>query len=333
MLTITNLKDSPELYHATLKIVEEEFLYPANEKMTTDFAPLFIESNHHNCFVLLKDKKPIGHIGLREVSFEVNEMIFPIAFIGAIAITKSEQGKGYFSFFFEEFLKLKAGYPLYFLWSENHDLYKRFDFLPAIGLNIYKQEDFNLKFSFEKKILKDLSLEDKKQILTLYNKNQAHLPYRSIEDLKVLELITSASLYLKKTENKITDYFFVSKGADLKNIIHESYFSSENSLKEALTNYTCWTTSHYEGLSFDLVASTLVCPGEINSLSQLIAHYTEGEIKLHFIKDNKAQFEFEEKLLKLSLQDFMQGIFGPNQFEELQSKGLKPFFIPGLDSI
>lgn len=333
MLTITNLKDSPEFYQATLKIVEEEFLYPATEKMTTDFAPLFMEDNRHNCFVLLKDKKPIGHIGLREVLFEINEMVFPVAFIGAIAITKHEQGKGYFSSFFEDFFKLNASYPLYFLWSENHDLYKKFLFLPAIGLNIYKQENYGLHFSFEKSDLKNLSENEKKQFLHLYHKIQAHLPYRNVESLKTLELITSTSLYLKRKEKEITDYFFVGKGADLKDIIHESYFENEVSLKEALQKYTCWTTTNYQNLSYDLVASTLVRPGEINKLSELIAHYTEGEIKLHFIKDNKAQFEFEEKFLKLPLQDFLQGIFGPNQFEELNSKKLKPFFVPGLDSI
>lgn len=333
MLTITNLKDSPELYQTTLKIVEEEFLYPATEKMTTDFAPLFHKSNHQNCFVLLKDEKPIGHIGLREVLFEINEMIFPIAFIGAIAITKQEQGKGYFSFFFEEFLKQNASYPLYFLWSENHDLYKKFHFQPTIGLNVYTQEDSNTSFSFEKTTLNNLSIDDKKQILSLYGKIHAQLPYRDIEILKTLELITSTSLFLKRNGKEITDYFFVGKGADLKDIIHESYFSNEANFKEANQKYTCWTTAHYQNSSCDLVASTLVCPGEINKLSELIAHYTEGEIKLHFIKDNKAQFEFEEKLLKLPLQDFMQGIFGPNQFEELSLKKLKPFFIPGLDSI
>lgn len=331
VMKITNLMESPHLKSTVLKIVEEEFNYPSDQDMTVDFSPLFQESNLKNCFVLLKDEKAIGHIGLREVNFQINGMLFSIAFIGAIAITKEEQGNGYFSSFFKEVLELNNHYPLFFLWSDNHDLYKKFSFLPAIGLNVYAKTEKASSFPFKRTLLKDLNESERNEILELYKNCKTISPYRTTQSLSELEKVTSSDLYLLKEDNKIVDYFFVGKGADLNEIIHESHFKNIDHFQMANSKFECWTTKEYSDLSFDLVASTLIKAGEINKLSELIAHYTKGLIGLRFIKGEKVEFEFEGKLLKLNLTDFLQGVFGPSQFEEI--KNLKPFFIPGLDSI
>ena len=54
-------------------------------------------------------------------------------------------------------------------------------------------------------------------------------------------------------------------------------------------------------------------------------------IEIHGINDEIVEFSFEKNSFALSHSEFLQGVFGPGQFEELNE--LSPLYISGLDSI
>ena len=63
----------------------------------------------------------------------------------------------------------------------------------------------------------------------------------------------------------------------------------------------------------------------------MISDYTKNQINITTFDFDGVDFCFQDKEYYLPMDDFITGIFGPGQFEDL--KDLKPIFICGLDSI
>lgn len=323
-MKMTTLKNNPELYKKTIELIEKEFQYPKDNTFEVDFFPLVSPENHHNCHLLLEGPEVIGHIGVREVKI----LDLPALFIGGIAIKGAHQGKGFFSKFFTEVLRQYSNYAFYLLWSEKHTLYEKFHFIPAIKLYEYEKISSNIKFNFHKTSLKEFFKMDLSLIKTRYL-----APERSEESIGPLSLINSTDVYFKEKDGKVSDYFFVNKGADLKGIIHESYFSNSESFEEALSQFECWSPLLYENHSSQEVASCLMKIGNHELFKKFIELYTKSQIKILAINNDTIHFQFKEETLNLNSTEFVQGILGPNEFEEIKELKLPALFIPGIESI
>ncbi len=336
---ITNLKETPECFEATIALIEKSFKYEAPFTFKEDFAPLIDVSNHHNCFILIdEDKNVLAHIGAREKSIKIEQQEFMICILGGIAVDENHRGEGHFSTLMQDVLAEKRSDTTFFLlWSDQEQLYGKFGFY-LCGDQYELPLDENKKNEFLSSKYKDLSTEEKKQVQTLYNTSFAK-EYLTLErnenDWKLIEKIVSANIFLKKNSNTITDYFFKDKGADLTGIIYE-YASSSNlkTCAEAATAYgRVWMgkpiieTENHQYQFF-------MAPGDLSLFSILIKDLTQSKIILQNINIMKqeAYFDFNGETLGLPVDEFLRGIFGPGSFEELDDV-LKPLFLSGLDSV
>ena len=76
-----------------------------------------------------------------------------------------------------------------------------------------------------------------------------------------------------------------------------------------------------------------MAPGDTKTFAQFIKAFSNELIAILDINPMKQEvyFYFNEELLALGTEEFLQGVLGPAPFEELGN--LKPIFISGLDSI
>ena len=72
--------------------------------------------------------------------------------------------------------------------------------------------------------------------------------------------------------------------------------------------------------------------GNQNLFKLFIQAYTYNNITLLNIFDEEVEFIFQDEQFTMNTADFLSGVFGPQQFNEL-SEIVKPIFISGLDSI
>lgn len=332
MLSISTLKDKPHYRENVLELIEKEFSYSTDYHYEIDFYPLVHEKNYKNCFLLLEGTKLIGHIGKRDLTFSFeNNKSFTISTFGGIALDKSYQGRGLFTYFFNEILKNEKT-PFSLLWSDKKELYQKFHFYPAIGMYVYNKINSNINFSFEKVKASNLTEEEIKELFILYNKENTLKPIRELSDFKILEHVSSSNFYIKKNNGKIISYFIESKGQDLQNIIHESYFSSYNDFIEALKRFECWSGINYDE-RHELVASSLLKIIDIEIFKDFVFTYTKGTILISSIDSERVNFTFDSQSFNLEIPIFLQGIFGPQIFQELSNYKINSIFIPGLDSI
>ena len=88
-LTITTLEKNPEFLKQALALIEKSFEYGVSSTFATDFFSLINPKNHHHCYLLLRDEKLIGHIGLKSKIFIHQHYETQIAFLGGIAIAEN----------------------------------------------------------------------------------------------------------------------------------------------------------------------------------------------------------------------------------------------------
>src|SRR5690606_23427548 len=141
---------------------------------------------------------------------------------------------------FEKVLSSYQNCAFFLLWSDKHSLYEKFHFTPAVKLYVYDKHDSQKIFNYTKTDLKNFFKKD----LSLVKQNVIQ-PLRSQNNIELFSQIKSVDVYIKEIKNTVTDYFFVNKGADLQNVIHESFFSSNDSFKEALSKFECWSPELY----------------------------------------------------------------------------------------
>ena len=329
-MKITTLKAAPHLKNATIELIERSFEYKKPNHFEVDFAPLMNESNFHNCFIMIdENENVIAHIGV----CERNILGVAVAMLGGIAVDESHRGQGHFKELIQDVMAEKRSDVAFFiLWSDQEDLYKKYGFhLCGTQIEIQNKEQ-----SEEFKKTK-LDITNLKQIQNLYRKSFSHF-YTTIErsedEWQELLKITSTDLYIKETAGAISDYFFMNKGQDLSGIIFE--YGSHGEMKNLVKNISAygkvWTGAHLldEG---EAQYQFLLAPGDTKLLAIFMGLYTNEKILIREINPMKQEvyFYFNDELLALKTEEFLQGVLGPAPFEELGD--LKPIFLSGLDSI
>lgn len=335
---IINLKQNPKLLDPTLKLIEKSFHYKSPHAFATDFAPLVDESNHHNCFVLESEEgKVIAHIGVREVNLHINGHDYPFAMLGGIAVDESERGQGHFQTLLTDVLAEKRDEVAFFiLWSDQEKLYRKFGF-HLCGSQFEYDQVPSKKDTFQQTKYHLLSNSQQNEIQILYQQSyekQFLTLARNKSDWEILSKVSSADLFIKEEQGQISDYFFRGKGQDLENIIYEygSKTSLDNVFNQARAYGKVWSATPIEETE-NSQYQFFLAPGDHRILSLMVKAYTRDQIELRAINliKNEAFFDFNQETLSLSIEEFIQGIFGPGAFEELGE--LKPIFISGLDSI
>lgn len=336
---ITTLKETPECFDSTIALIEKSFRYQAPYTFKEDFAPLLDLSNHHNCFILIDENKNVlAHIGVREKMMKIQEQEFMMCMLGGIAVDENHRGEGHFSTLLQDVLAEKRSDVTFFLlWSDNEKLYGKYGFY-LCGDQFELAQDIHQKKEFIQTKYKNISLDEKKQVQELY-RNSFAKEYLTLErddhDWELIAKIVQADLYIKKSGNKITDYFFMNKGQDLTGIIYE--YGSTSSIKDCIQKATAygrvWMGKQYietENQQFQF----FMAPGDLGLFSIFIKDLTQSKIILRNINVMKqeAYFEFNEETLSLSNDEFLKGMFGPGSFEELDDV-LKTVFISGIDSV
>ncbi len=335
---IYNLEQKPQLFLPTLKLIEASFQYQTPHAFQIDFAPLMDASNHRNCFILVnEDEEVLAHMGVCERKIQINGEPFTIAMLGGIAVDEKKRGEGLFNLLMLDVLAEKrSDVALFILWSDMEKLYEKFNFY-LCGQQ-FELEETKTEPKFEITNFHFLNESDKNAIKDLYENSFASTYLtlnRTPHDWRMIEKISSAQLYLKRNNSKITDYFFMNKGQDLPGVIYE-YGSSQNLtqlLQEAQSIGKVWMgaplleTPHHQYQFF-------MTPGDTKLFSNFIQAYTQDKISIKGINLMKQEvyFDFNQELHGLELEEFLRGVFGPGIFEELDGL-MKPIFLSGLDSI
>jgi predicted N-acetyltransferase YhbS len=331
-MTITTLKAAPQLYSATLSLIEKSFHYQKPQSFAQDFAPLIDESNWHNCFIKIENEKVLAHIGICERNF----LTVPVAMLGGIAVDEARRGEGFFQELMQDVIAEKrSDVACFILWSDQEKLYKKFGF--HLCGSQYEISQSSGSESYTKTKLAALNETQLKEVDKLYQMSFQSFyvsPQRNLEDWKLLTKISSADLFIKTTNSVITSYFFMNKGQDLQDVIYE--YGSRGSLAELMTEIRpygkVWTGAPTQDES-EAQYQFFMAPADPRLFANLVGNYTKNQMKIEDINPMKQEvyFHFQDELLGLETEEFLRGVFGPGPFEELGD--LKPIFISGLVSI
>ncbi len=328
MSNITNLADSPQYQKETLKLIEKSFQYSSPFKFDVDFAPLYNERNFKNCHILLENDEVIGHIGCLQKDIELLSK-HKVNMFGGIVIKDEYRGQGKFNLLFSHVLSLYSEACLSFLWSEKLALYERFHFYPCVNLIHYLKSEKPFGSNWHETKLASLTSEDLRQLKELYSASDEIRISRSEKDWEELALITSARLFIKKQGNKIKNYFFIDKGQDLTEIIHEYGKIDDHELSEMINIGNVWTPYISEkNFSCRELFGSVAKIESANAFKTFLAEFAGAE----FISqtDQEITIKIDDEEFTLKVKDFLPGLFGPGKFTEFETPDL---FISGLDSI
>ena len=244
-MQLSTLKDSPHHYKDVLTLIEKNFHYQRPESFAVDFAPLMHHSNHTHNFILIDEvsNTVIAHIGVSLRLWEEQ----PVALLGGIAVSEDFQGQGIFKKLFEEVLKrYEKQVQAFILWSDLHEMYKKYDFLPLKSMIQTGEKNFSKPQGYQETTFSKLSLSEKNEMTKLYqimSKSYQTLK-RTPEDWERIYAITSTKLFIaRNSQDQLTRYFCLGKGMDLHDIIHEIGFSSEEEklkLFKDLKDFKLW---------------------------------------------------------------------------------------------
>jgi predicted N-acetyltransferase YhbS len=332
-MTITNLKNAPELLTPTLALIEKAFHYSEGQHFNQDFAPLMAASNRQNCFIFLSENNEvIAHLGVK--IREIQNL--PVAMLGGIAVAEGARGQGVFNQLMTHVLsEFKEEVAFFLLWSDQTKLYTKYGF-HLCGRQIELNPMGAQNTSFEATKYHLLSKKHQLQIQQLYTSSfsmQYKTFERKEENWKEIEEIRSTDLYIRKENDEITDYFFKNKGQDLNGIIFE--YGSKKDIKKFIPEIRSFGTIWFGQEDFEGTDQFqfMLAPGSSKIFGGFIQNFTSNQILVRQINQikNEIYFEFNHELLSLDIKEFLEGIFGPNSFQELNE--LPNLFISGLDSI
>jgi|GEM_PF-3983418 len=230
--TLSTLEERPFLKNAAVKLIEQCFKYEPKFSFEIDFYPLINSKIFKNNHLLLNaQEQVVGHIGIKWHTLETT----PVALMGGICLHPKLRGKGIFSSFFKEILsKCLEQADGVLLWGPA-SLYASFGF-SAFGYFSFidKKITFssNEENSFRHLPLENLSQQQWEKLKQAHQKtcSQFYSLQRKEEHWQEISFIKSSLFFFK--ENPTFEYFFINKGMDLKNIIHE--YSLEVLEKEEL---------------------------------------------------------------------------------------------------
>ncbi len=333
----STLARRPDLKEKTLSLIEESFQYNSDNKFSIDFAPLISEKNHNQCHIVFikETQEVIAHIGFLKKELLIQQSSYSVGLIGGICVSQNFQGKGIFKELFQKVLNFyQDRVAIFMLWSNNIELYHKFDFFLCIEQNEIERSSISSSNQFEQTKYHLLSEPEKKQIHSLYRKHilsQCASFQRTIEDWSEIERITSTDLYIKKEHDQIVGYFFMNKGQDLQGIIHE--IALEEGHDEIEGFGTLWLSAAHKTQKTALSQyASLVRIGNVDFFRKLVYDYSNSEILVTSIDNAEIIFVFQKQVYRFSIERFLTGLWGPHQFEEFQFQ-TKPLYIPGIDSI
>lgn len=245
-LHYTTLNKTSEHYNEIVSLIEQELGYSNQNHFDNDFLPLLDAKNWENCYVIFLEKELIGHIGIRPLKLNFKENYLSLGLIGGICIKKQHQGKGYFKKIFSQLLNdRKSEFDLFTLWTGEALGYLKFGF-HEMGRMIQTGEyEFENLLRFHLKKLNELNHNEKKFITECYNSSfqNCFKPIRTQPDWETIFQISSIDVYFKKRANNYLSYFFINKGQDLSQIIHEigaSNLFEFNQLITDLQRFKLW---------------------------------------------------------------------------------------------
>ena len=330
------LSEKSSCYEATIKLIEKSFQYKKPNSFEIDFAPLIDKSNHKNCFIMLDENENVlAHIGAKEQIFTLNGVDFPITMLGGIAVDEARRGEGHFQTLLQDVLAEKrSDTTLFLLWSDLEKLYNKFGFYLCGTQYEYaskREESHYIKTKYS-----ELSPLERKEIQTLYKESFAKIYLtlnRKEEDWKLIEKISSADLFIKKHNGRISHYYFMNKGQDLPEIIYE--YGTKDEMTEFLSEIGAFGKVWMGKPLLDtenVQYQFFMTPGDLKLFTEFVLKLTDNKISIRNINVMKQEvfFDFNEELMALDQDEFLRGLFGPGTFEELE---LPIIFLSGLDSI
>jgi predicted N-acetyltransferase YhbS len=331
-----SLSKKPSSFGRTLELIENSFAYKKPFSFQVDFAPLMDQSNHQNCFISVDENDSVlAHIGVKEKTIKLKDKKFTICLLGGIAVDEKRRGEGIFQELLNEVLSEKRSDTTFFLlWSNLEKLYNKFGFhLCGTQLEVSANR---VPSTFIKTTYSQLLDEEKEQIQDLFTHSFAKIYLtleRSVDDWKQIEKISSADLFVRKDSGRIQSYYFQNKGQDLSDVIYE-YGTKEpldQFLREISSFGKLWVGKNFIETD-NLQYQFFMCPGDLHLFKDFIASYTNDLFRVRNINFMKQEvfFDFNDETLSLDLPEFLQGVFGPGVFEEIETQAL---FISGLDSI
>ncbi len=333
---IYRLSEYPLYFEKTLRLIESGLGYKGPYSFREDFAPLIDSNNHHNCFIYVDEGEVLAHIGVKEKQLSLQGQVFSFCLLGGIVVAEAHRGKGIFQELLLDVLAEKRDEATAFLlWSTLEKLYSRYGFY-LCGTQ-FEYADTSGAREFQKTRLSELSTTERAELATLFEESfrKTYLTFeRSSADWNLLATITSADLYLRRRGGRITDYYFQNKGQDLTDVIYEYGTAGEMKgfMRELAGAGKLWTATPIEateGQQFQF----MLAPGDLAKFTAFIKAYTQQKFLVRNINVMKQEvfFDFDGETLMLEMEEFLRGVFGPGQYEELGE--LPPFFVSGLDSI
>lgn len=329
---ITTLKKNPEKFKETLDLIHEAFDYSTQNSFYTDFYPLINENNHANNFILLNNGSVAGHIGLVYKQYLLHGSLYNVAMLGGVAIGENYRGKGFLKSFLTQVIETIKDTPFILLWSDKIDLYKKFNFHPCIEQYEYTGAIESDNPHFIRMKLKELNEQDIARLSNIYNTSNELRFLRTIDDWNELKHIDSSDIYIKKENGIIENYFFMNKGEDLSEIIYE--YGHLKDIEEISTYGILWSPMNFEVEKEEdksILYAALLKINTHNLFKDFITKFTSSIIDITRIDETHVQFLFENEIFNLEHEDFLQGIFGPDKFQELNKS--PKILISGLDSI
>lgn len=324
----TNLAEDPVYYKDTIKLIEEAFDYSVENRFDIDFYPLMEINNHSNCHIITIDDEVVAHIGVLVKTINISNECFQVAMYGGIAVNKEHRGKGLFKELFHKILKKYKQSALHLLWSDQLDMYESFGFFPAIEQIEYNQS-LDDAIEFQAKKLNDLTPEELSKLKEIYNNSKEIRINRTDTDWEILKGITSADLYIKRTNSEISNYFFMNKGEDLDGVVIE--IGDLCDLEEIVKYGITWSPINFSNDDVDHLYAAVIKVGDYKIFSKFVHNFSNELITIKEISEQSITFSFDTNQYELSHGEFLTGIFGPSQFDELS--GCSPIYISGLDSI
>tara|TARA_B100000925_G_scaffold287020_1_gene265626 strand:+ start:605 stop:1492 length:888 start_codon:yes stop_codon:yes gene_type:complete len=261
--------------------VETSFGYIEPYKLKIDFFPLFTSESLVNSHFLLFNKKIVGAIFCSLRKLEISNNTFTTACLGGIFIKEEYRGKGLFTPFFNSTLfslQKKINPDLFLLWSENNDLYKRFNF-EEMGSTYYEHHNNPLTYkleNFQSMPICELSTKQLNQVKSLYNTDLVVKSLvREVSDWKNIKRISSMNIFYRlSTAGVIEAYFIKDKGMDFNGIIHE--FTNDPLTKKAIESFSKITPHKPKHSDFSIIPSALVKISNKEALGKINGIYFNG---------------------------------------------------------
>ena len=329
-IEITTLQKKPHLLSETLELIEDALDYSPPHQFAIDFYPLVKKSNHHNLHILLENNTVAAHVGLLPKILTFREHHFPVALIGAVATAKAKRGKGFFNQLMKKILEEQSRYMGYFLWGHLEYLYKKYGFYQIGIVREQKNHHFSPPLGYRRILYQELNLSQQKQLKDIYHLNTQNLISLQ-RDWTDVENITSSHLYIKQNRRaEITNYFFVGKGRDLPEIVHEAFGLPGHPNDTA--NLSCWMPDIPPYNHLPILYGCLFKISNPNLFKKFITLYSEKSLSIDKIHRDFLTLKYEHRSTNLKFENFLSGFFGPHFIEEFK-KFYTPLWFSGLDSI